>query len=307
MKLGFVSAILPEFTLERGARVRRRGRVFERRADVLAARQGRAAVRGRHAPRRDRPRLRRHRSGSATSSAAHGVAISGLGYYPEPALGHRAESETAVAHLHMLIDAAADLGVNVVNSFIGRDPAQSVEANWPRFLEVWRPLVSHAEERGVRIGIENCPMLFTARRVAGRQEPRDQPRDLAEDVRGDPEPELRPELRPVALDLAADGLPRPAGRVPRPARPRPRQGCPDRPRGARRSRRALLPEALAHAQDSRAWATCAGAPSSARSPTPATTATSRSRSRTGRSRARSRSGRSRWSSAADYLLQYMVG
>ena len=72
------------------------------------------------------------------------------------------EAELAVAHLHRLIDASADLGIGLVNSFVGRDPKLSVEANWPRFVETWRPLVEHAEARGVRIGIENCPMLFTA-------------------------------------------------------------------------------------------------------------------------------------------------
>ena len=40
--------------------------------------------------------------------------------------------------------------------------AKSVAENWPRFLEVWPPLVQFAEEHGVRIGIENCPMFFTA-------------------------------------------------------------------------------------------------------------------------------------------------
>jgi sugar phosphate isomerase/epimerase len=94
-------------------------------------------------------------------TAKHGVAISGLGYYPNPLSTDAAESEVATTHLRKLIDASAALGVNVVNSFVGRDPAKSVEANWPRFLEVWRPLVAHAEERGVRVGIENCPMLFT--------------------------------------------------------------------------------------------------------------------------------------------------
>ena len=49
----------------------------------------------------------------------------------------------------------------MVNTFIGRDRTRSVEDNWPRFLEVWRPLVDYAEELGVRVGIENCPMLFT--------------------------------------------------------------------------------------------------------------------------------------------------
>ncbi len=92
----------------------------------------------------------------------HGVAISGLGYYPNPLSSDRDESDLAIAHLRRVIDAAAALGVGVVNSFVGRDPALSIDANWPRFLEVWRPLVAHAESRGVRIGIENCPMLFTA-------------------------------------------------------------------------------------------------------------------------------------------------
>jgi sugar phosphate isomerase/epimerase len=92
----------------------------------------------------------------------YGVAISGLGYYPNPLSANREEAEVAVAHLRKVIEAAAALGVGIVNSFVGRDPSQSVDANWPRFLETWRPLVRLAEERGVRIGIENCPMLFTA-------------------------------------------------------------------------------------------------------------------------------------------------
>ena len=37
-----------------------------------------------------------------------------------------------------------------------------MDDNWPRFLETWRPLVHFAEDHGVRIGIENCPMFFTA-------------------------------------------------------------------------------------------------------------------------------------------------
>jgi sugar phosphate isomerase/epimerase len=93
-------------------------------------------------------------------TATTGVEISGLGYYPNPLSADRAEAETAVAHLHKLIDASAELKVGVVNSFVGRDPSLSVEANWPRFLETWRPLIKHADERGVRVGIENCPMLF---------------------------------------------------------------------------------------------------------------------------------------------------
>src|SRR5262249_41328771 len=37
----------------------------------------------------------------------------------------------------------------------------SVEANLGRVREVWPDIVSHAETRGVKLGIENCPMLFS--------------------------------------------------------------------------------------------------------------------------------------------------
>ncbi|MCB0150096.1 MAG: TIM barrel protein, partial [Caldilineaceae bacterium] len=33
--------------------------------------------------------------------------------------------------------------------------------NWPRFLSTWKPLIAFAEDHGIKIGIENCPMLFT--------------------------------------------------------------------------------------------------------------------------------------------------
>ncbi len=93
-------------------------------------------------------------------SRKHEIAISGLGYYPNPLSADPAESETAVSHLMKVIDAASLLGVNLINSFVGRDPSLSIDDNWPRFLETWRPIVAHAESKGVRIGIENCPMLF---------------------------------------------------------------------------------------------------------------------------------------------------
>ena len=48
-----------------------------------------------------------------------------------------------------------------MNTFVGRDWTLSVEENWPRFLQVWRQLVAYAEDHDVRIGIENCPMIFT--------------------------------------------------------------------------------------------------------------------------------------------------
>ena len=74
---------------------------------------------------------------------------------------HQQESEQAVAHLRQVIVATQLLGLKQMNTFVGRDWTRSLEDNWPRFLDTWKPLVEFAEQQNVSIGIENCPMLFT--------------------------------------------------------------------------------------------------------------------------------------------------
>jgi len=93
--------------------------------------------------------------------AKHGVALSGLGYYPNPLDPDAKVSKAAVEHLKKVIKAAAMLGLKNVNTFVGRDWTKSVDDNWPRFLKTWKPLIKVAEDHDVRIGIENCPMSFT--------------------------------------------------------------------------------------------------------------------------------------------------
>lgn len=90
-----------------------------------------------------------------------GVAISGLGYYPNPLDPDRDAAKRYVEHLYRVIDAAALLKLGRVNTFVGRDWTKSIDDNWPRFCETWKPLIAHAESKQVRVGIENCPMLFT--------------------------------------------------------------------------------------------------------------------------------------------------
>src|SRR5262249_31780637 len=90
-----------------------------------------------------------------------GVAISGLGYYPNclhPDAEHR---RTVIEHLKKVITAAPKIDVRTVNPFIGRGPAKSIEANWPMVQQVWPEIVYHAEREGVNLAIENCPMLFS--------------------------------------------------------------------------------------------------------------------------------------------------
>lgn len=90
-----------------------------------------------------------------------GVYISGLGYYPNPLDPDAEKAAVYVDHIKKVILAASRLGVKVVNTFVGRDPAKSIGHNLGRFRETWPEIVKLAEEQGIRIGIENCPMLFT--------------------------------------------------------------------------------------------------------------------------------------------------
>ena len=88
------------------------------------------------------------------------IAISGLGYYPNP-LEDNPQAAVYRKHFLKVIDAAAKLGVGIANTFVGRDHTKSLEENFKLFEQVWPAIVKHAEKNNVRIGIENCPMLFT--------------------------------------------------------------------------------------------------------------------------------------------------
>lgn len=92
----------------------------------------------------------------------HGVQIASLGYYPnplDPDPGHR---RYVVEHLKKVIEAARRLGVGVVNTFIGRDPSLPLQAQWSRVRDIWPEVLACAERARVQLGIENCPMLFSA-------------------------------------------------------------------------------------------------------------------------------------------------
>ena len=89
------------------------------------------------------------------------VYISGLGYYPNPLDPDKSQASVYIEHLKRVIQAAALLEIPVVNTFVGRNPAKSVEENLDEFTKVWPAIIKVAEENQVKVGIENCPMLFT--------------------------------------------------------------------------------------------------------------------------------------------------
>ena len=74
-----------------------------------------------------------------------------------------------IAHLKKLIAASRRLGVGMVTTFIGRDQSKTVEENFDLFDQVWPDIIRCAEENQVRIGIENCPMLFGKEQWPGGQ------------------------------------------------------------------------------------------------------------------------------------------
>lgn len=88
------------------------------------------------------------------------VEISSLAYYPNPMDEDPVKRAANVEHLKKVIKASARLGVGMVTTFIGRDKTKTVEDNLEMLKEIWLPIIKLAEEYNVKIGIENCPMLF---------------------------------------------------------------------------------------------------------------------------------------------------
>jgi sugar phosphate isomerase/epimerase len=166
MKLGLVTAILPDLSFEevvdyasqvgfeclevccwpRGKAVRRYAGITH--IDIEGLTDGKMAAYKDYAEKR-------------------GVSISSLGYYPNPLDGDRDASEAAVNHIRNLIEVSAKMGIGMVTTFIGRDKTKTVEENLELFKKTWTPIIKLADEKNVKIGIENCPMLYTANEWPG--------------------------------------------------------------------------------------------------------------------------------------------
>ena len=97
------------------------------------------------------------------------IVISSLAFYPNTMDGDIQKREANIAHLKKVINMSALMGVNMVTTFIGRDQNKTVEDNLEIFKEVWPPIIKFAKEKGVKVAIENCPMLFGADQWPGGQ------------------------------------------------------------------------------------------------------------------------------------------
>ena len=155
MKLGFLTACMPERTLEQIAR--------------WAGDHGYEALELAAWPQLgDRPFTASHvRVDGFDENEAdrvrralddHGLVLSALAYYDNNLSPDSAERAAYHAHLRLCIDTASALGGVPVGTFIGRDPGRSVAENLREAERVFPPLVDYAGERGVPLMIENCTM-----------------------------------------------------------------------------------------------------------------------------------------------------
>lgn len=90
----------------------------------------------------------------------NGVEISSLAFYPNTLDPDQKKRHDNVEHLKNVIRASHKLGINMVTTFIGRDQHRNFEDNLLIVKEVWPEILNLAKELGVKVAIENCPMLF---------------------------------------------------------------------------------------------------------------------------------------------------
>jgi sugar phosphate isomerase/epimerase len=160
MQLGFVSAILADLSLEQVlAFAAEEGFAC---VEVMCWPPGKADRRYAGVTHLDVSHFGREQADHVRElTRIHGVRISGLGYYPNPLDPSPEHRKLVCDHLRKVIRAAPLIGVNVVNTFVGRDHCKSVAENLAIVKEVWPPILADAKAAGVRIGIEHCPMLFS--------------------------------------------------------------------------------------------------------------------------------------------------
>ena len=149
MKLGFVTAIVPELSLPQVLALARQegfGCV-----EVMCWPVGKAERKYAGVTHLDVTGFSQAQADDTNALCAeHSVNMSALGYYPNALDPNPAVAKLAVTHIKRVIVAAEKLGLKNVNTFVGRDWTKSVDDNWPRFLKTWKPLIAFAEDHGIK-------------------------------------------------------------------------------------------------------------------------------------------------------------
>ncbi len=88
----------------------------------------------------------------------HSMSISAMAYYDNNLDPNPVDRKKHIDHLKKVINAAAMLDVKLVGTFVGGRPDKLPGENMKEIGKVFRGIVKYAEDHGVRIMIENCPM-----------------------------------------------------------------------------------------------------------------------------------------------------
>jgi sugar phosphate isomerase/epimerase len=168
MKLGFVSAILDGWTFEETIDVA--SQLDFHCIEVACWPRGKAERRYAGVSHIDVDNLSDENAASILNVCSKkGIEISALAFYPNTMDGDLEKREASIKHLMKVIAASARLGVNRVTTFVGRDQSKTVEENLDLFKSIWPPIIRYAEQHGVKVAIENCPMLFGREQWPGGQ------------------------------------------------------------------------------------------------------------------------------------------
>ena len=160
MQLGFVSAILPDKNLEEVLDIA--SRIGYDCVEIMCWPPGKADRRYAGVTHIDITSLDKGTIQSIHDMTnKYGVSISALGYYPNPLTPDVEKQEFYTEHIIKMIQAASRLGIQRVNTFVGRDQNKTVEENWEQFKITWSKIIGQADSFDINIGIENCPMYFT--------------------------------------------------------------------------------------------------------------------------------------------------
>jgi len=160
MKLGFLTAAFPDSTLEQAAKWGAESGF--QAIEIACWPVGKATRRYAGVTHIDVNALDKAKAKEIRKMLdGYGLPISSLAYYPNPLHPDAEHRETVISHLKKVIEAAALLETPVVGTFVGKDKNKTVPQNFEDYAKIWPPIVKFAKERGIKIAIENCPMIFS--------------------------------------------------------------------------------------------------------------------------------------------------
>ncbi len=152
LKVGFVNACLPQLSLVQQLE--------------WAAASGFGVIELHAGPTTLKVDLQRVASDQAEAArirdlfASRNLTISDIFWGGHHLHGNSEKRQASQDRLKAMIAGAAALGVPIVSTFIGRDPALPVADNIELALKIWPEILDFAAEHTIKIAIENCPMLY---------------------------------------------------------------------------------------------------------------------------------------------------